>query len=107
VIGGGWPWAGGEGIWSLAQSTTLGSGGALAGWRPGWQGRNRARRRVVRPQGQRLGGGLLLSGCLGATLLGVGSWQREVQCKCSVDGGSAAQGYGLASGTRAAGWPGS
>jgi hypothetical protein len=56
---------------------------------------------------RRLGGGLLLAGRLGATLLGVGSWEREVQCKCSVDGGSAARGYGLASGTQAAGWPGS
>jgi hypothetical protein len=54
---------------------------------------------------QCLGGGLLLAGRLGARLLGVGSWEREVQCKCSADGGLAARAYGLAGGMRPVGWP--
>jgi hypothetical protein len=58
----------------------------------------------VRPRAS--AAGLLLAGHLGARLLGVGSWEREVQCKCSADSGSVARGCGLAGGMRPAGWPG-
>jgi hypothetical protein len=54
---------------------------------------------------QRLDGTLLPTGHLGARLLGAGSREREVQCKCSADGGLAARGYGLAGRMRPTGWP--
>jgi hypothetical protein len=106
VISGGWPWAGAGGIWSLAGGTKLGSGGALARWWPGWQGRSRVRRHAVCHRASAPRRRATPAGRLGARLLGAGSREHEVQCKCSADGGSATRGCGLAGGMRPAGWPG-
>jgi hypothetical protein len=73
VIGGGWPWAGGGGVLSLAGGTALGSGGALAGWQTGWQWCSRVRRHAVRPRALAPRRGATTCGPPGARLLGAGS----------------------------------
>jgi hypothetical protein len=80
----------------------------VAPWRDGDQAGRGAAAQGGAPcalRRQRLDGTLLPAGRLGAMLLGAGSREREVQCKCSTDGGLGARGCGLAGGMRPTGWP--